>query len=322
MKNHGYEHLLSFALEHPWALTDPMRQVVAGILARHLAGQDTSPDVIEAAVKSRKETPQPTRGGVAIIPVHGVIAPRMNLLSDISGGTTFEGLTAQLREALANEDVTTVLFDVDSPGGNVAGASEFAAEVMKARAKKPIVAQVQYLGASAAYWTMAAATQIVAAPSALVGSIGVFGMHDDLTDALAKLGVKRTIVAAGKYKTEALPGAALSDEAREHLQHLVDQHYSRFVADVALGRGVKESTVRGGYGEGRVLVAAEALDEKMIDKIATLDETLARLSDTPHSKARMTATAQELPLAATAQERTSDVAWQNSITAELLTLHL
>lgn len=322
MKNHGYEHLLSFAIEHPWALTESMRHVIADILARHLAGEDTPPDAIAAAVKSRRETPQPTRGGVAIIPVHGVIAPRMNLLSDISGGTTFEGLSAQLREAMASKDVTTIVFDVDSPGGNVAGASEFAAEVMKARATKPIVAQIQYLGASAAYWTMSAATQIVAAPSALVGSIGVFGMHDDLTDALAKLGVKRTIVSAGKYKTEALPGAALTDDARAHLQHLVDQQYARFVADVALGRGTKEATVKSGYGEGRVLVAADALDAKMIDKIATLDETLARLSDTPHAHSRTAATAQELPLAATAQERLSDTHWQNGIEADLLALQL
>lgn len=322
MKNHGYEHVLSFAIEHPWALTESMRHVIAGILARHLAGEDTPPDAIAAAVKNRRETPQPTRGGVAIIPIHGVIAPRMNLLSDISGGATFEGLSAQLREAMAAEDVTTIVFDVDSPGGNVAGASEFAAEVMKARATKPIVAQVQYLGASAAYWIAAAATQVVAAPSALVGSIGVFGIHDDITESLAKLGVKRTVVSAGKYKGEAAPGVALTEDARAHLQSLVDVNYSRFVADVALGRGTRESTVRNGYGEGRVVAAADALDAKMIDKIATLDETLARLSDSSHPKSRTVATAQELPAAATAQERLSDLHWQNAIEADLLTLQL
>jgi len=321
MKNHGYEHLLSFAVEHPWAVTESMRHVIVGILARHIAGEDAAPDTIAAAVKSRRDLPQPTAGGVAIIPIYGVIAPRMNLLSDISGGTTFEGLSASLKQAMASQDVKTIVFDVDSPGGNVAGASEFAAEVMKARATKPIVAQVQYLGASAAYWVMSAATQIVAAPSAMVGSIGVFGIHEDVSEALAKLGVKRTVVSAGKYKTEALPGAALTDDARAHLQRLVDDQYSRFIADVARGRGVKDVSVRDGYGEGRVLLASDALAANMIDKIATLDETLARLSDDPHHT-RIAATAQELPLAATAQERRADVQWQTGIEADLLALEL
>src|SRR6185436_20260559 len=117
--------------------------VVATILARRVAGDDVDRTAIAAALVDRKNLPQPRAGSIAIIPVYGVIAPRMNLMSEMSGGTTFEKLTSQLREAVANKSVRTIVLDVDSPGGSVAGNTEFVAEVMRARVKKPIIAVAQ-----------------------------------------------------------------------------------------------------------------------------------------------------------------------------------
>src|SRR5688572_24294991 len=180
----GYEHVLSFVLEHPWAITKPMLTVIAGILARRVAGQDVDRTEIEAALVNRKNLPQPMAGSIAILPVYGVLAPRMNLFSEMSGGTTFEKLTGRVREAMGTKAVKTLVLDIDSPGGSVAGATEFARELLKARAKKPIIAQIQYTGASAAYWLASCCTEIVAAPSARVGSIGVYTSHDDISAAL------------------------------------------------------------------------------------------------------------------------------------------
>jgi signal peptide peptidase SppA len=277
---HTYDHLAAFALEHPWALTAHMRAIVANILARRLAGMDDDDEAIARAQQARESRDITVRGGglVAVIPLMGVVAPRMNMLSEISGGATFEGLTKQLQAAVADPDVKTIVFDVDSPGGNVAGVSEFAREVLRARAVKPIIAQANHLLASAAYWPMACATEIVATPSALVGSIGVYTLHDDLTGALEQLGIKREVISAGKYKAEAVSGGALSDEARAHMQHLIDGAYNRMVGDIAKGRGVSAAAVRSGYGEGRVLNAEDALAAGLIDRIATLDDTLARVT--------------------------------------------
>jgi len=161
------DHVLSFALEHPWAVTPAMRQTVANILARRLVSRDAAPDV--AALVPRDNLPKPKRGTVAVIPIYGVIAPRMNLLSDFSGGTTFEALSAQLQGAMADDSIKTIVLDVDSPGGNAAGATEFASELLHARERKPIVAQAQHTMASAAYWVCSCATEIVASPSAMVG---------------------------------------------------------------------------------------------------------------------------------------------------------
>jgi signal peptide peptidase SppA len=322
-----YEHILGFAVEHPWAITESMRTVVAGILARRLVGEDTDPDTIAAAMVQRKTLPQPKKGSgaVALIPMYGVVAPRMNMLSEFSGGTTFEQLTAQLHAAVDNPDIATIIFDVDSPGGNVAGASEFAREIMKARTKKPIIAQAQYLMASAAYWPMACATEVVAAPSAMVGSIGVYTIHNDITDALTALGVKRTVIGAGKYKTEGVGGGPLSSDALAHVQGLVDQNYNRMVGDISKGRGVTIAAVRGGYGEGRCIDAEAALAAGLIDRIATLDDTIARVMAAPPADARATSTTaitDKEPLAATAKESPSDANWQNAIFGALAELEL
>lgn len=279
-KTRRYDHLVAFALEHPWAVTPSMRAIIAGILARRIAGEDDDDTALVVAQQARdtRAVPHPGGGVVAVIPIGGVIAPRMNLFSEMSGGTTFEALTKQLLAAAADPNVKTIVFDVDSPGGNVAGASEFAREVLRARVQKPIVAQAQHLMASAAYWPMAAATEIVASPSSLVGAIGVYTLYDDISAALESLGIKREVFVAGKYKAEGVGGTGLTAEARVHIQELIDGAYNRFVGDVAKGRGVTPAAVRSGYGEGRALDAEAAKVAGLIDRIATLGETLARLT--------------------------------------------
>lgn len=330
-----YAHVLSFALEHPWAITRPMLAVIAGILAQRISGIETSPEAIQAALVNRKNLPQPRAGSVAIIPVYGVIAPRANLMSEMSGGTTFEKLSGQLREVMGNAAVKTVVLDIDSPGGNVAGASEFAREVMRARAKKPIVAQIQYTGASAAYWLASAATEIVAAPSASIGSVGVYTSHDDISEALAALGVKRTYIAAGDGKVEGNETEPLSTAALSRLSAIVETAYARMVGDIVKGRGqgLTEAVVRDEW-KAHTYSARDAKTNGMIDAIGTLDETLARvlaLSSAPADRAAALAlsegfdslpsddTSQE-PVTATDQDRWVEAHWQHGIELALLDL--
>lgn len=313
MSDRHYDHVLSFALEHPWAITKRMRSVIASIISQRVAGLKASEADIQAALVNRRNLPQPTEGGsVAIIPIYGVIAPRANLMTEMSGGTSFQALTGQLREAMANKAVKTIILDVDSPGGSVAGATEFAREVMRARTKKPIIAVAQYLMASAAYWASAAATEIVAAPSALVGSVGVYTIHEDVSVALEALGIKRTYISAGKFKVDGNEDEPLSPESEARIQAKVDDAYAMFLGDISKGRGVPLTDVRNGYGQGDVVTASEALRLGMIDAVATLDDTLARVMTAApaagraaHTIAPTSDTTQE-PSPATVQDLTSD----------------
>jgi signal peptide peptidase SppA len=314
-----YEHLVAFALDQPWAVTRPMLAIVADILSRRMAGQDARAEDLEHAAQlaqTRHETRASAAAGtgLAVLSLHGVIAPRMNLFSDISGGATFEALQNEFADALANPQVGTIVLDIDSPGGSASGATEFAKAVREGRTTKPVIAVAQYAMNSAAYWVGSNATEVVAAPSAQVGSVGVYMIHNDLSAALDQLGVKRTYIAAGKYKVDPNETEPLTDESKARLQSLVDQTYTAFVKDVALGRGVSQAAVRNGFGQGAIVLADEALSLGMVDRIDTLAHTLARLTTpAPTTVARGQAqtssttrdTAQE-PGEATAQDRAAD----------------
>jgi ClpP class serine protease len=99
-----------------------------------------------------------------------------------------------------------------------------------------------------------------------------------LSKALEQDGIDVTVLSAGKYKTEQLPFGPLSAEAQAFLQGRVDDAYGQFVKDVARGRNVTPAAVRGGFGEGRALGAKDAKAAGLIDRIATMDETLSRLA--------------------------------------------
>lgn len=323
-----YAHLCGFALDHPWAITPGMLRVIAGILGERMAGLPPDPVAIEQAVAQRKnDGPQPGRGGVAIIPMYGVLSPRQNLISESSGGTSFEKLIGQVKEAGARSDVKTIVIDCDSPGGSCAFAPEFAATLREVRTRKAIIAVANPTMASAAYWTLSNATKIHASLSAMVGSIGVYSIHNDLSEALTKLGVKRTFISAGKYKLEGIDGPPLSEEGLKARNEQVAKMYEAFLADVAKGRGISASTIRSGYGEGRVVDAEEALALGMVDKVATFDETLDRLlpagvSLDPAALASSTAPTSQEPSPATDQEARIDIHWQAQIERDLLALSL
>src|SRR5215467_6271108 len=129
-----------------------------------------------------------------------------------------DGIRARLEAAAANPDVSAIVLDVDSPGGTVAGTPETAAAVRRAAEVKPVVAVANSLAASAAYWIASQASSLVVGPSADVGSIGVISAHIDRSKMLEDMGLRVTVVSAGRYKAEGNPFAPLSDEAKANMQ--------------------------------------------------------------------------------------------------------
>lgn len=210
---------------------------------------------------------------VAVIPVVGVIANRAH-----SMGAGADVVGARLASAVANERVSAIVLDIESPGGTVTGVPELAERIYQARQVKPVVAVANGLMASAAYWIGAAASEVVVTPSGEVGSIGVFMLHEDWSAALEAEGVKITEVVAGKFKTEGAPWKPLDEAAEAHFSEQVREAYDWFVKDVARFRGDTPKAVRDGYGEGRVLTAKAAKAENLVDRIETLEQTIDRLA--------------------------------------------
>ena len=175
------------------------------------------------------------------------------------------------------------MFDVDSPGGSVAGITELASEIYNSRGKKPTTAVVNSMACSAAYWLASAAKEVVCTPSGQAGSIGVYMIHQDVSEAYAKEGVKNTIIKAGKYKTEGNPYEPLSDEARAALLSNVEDYYGMFVRGVAQNRGTTQAAVRDGYGQGRSLLATDAVKQNLVDRVGTMDDVLGKYGVKPNS---------------------------------------
>lgn len=238
---------------------------------------------------------------VRVLRLHGAIVPRGNMLSDMSGAVSLERFQQVFREAAADRTVGAIVIDVDSPGGNVALVPETVQAIRAARsAERPIVAVANTMCASAAYWIATAADELVATPSATVGSIGVYMMHRDMSERMKQDGIAATFIYEGARKIEGHPFAPLDDAARAAFAAEVRETYNLFTADVAKSRGVPVSVVRADpeeadrhFGGGRAYGASRALSLGMIDRIATLDETISRLSRGARAGGRSRATSIE-----------------------------
>jgi len=305
------ELLISEFLSTPWALMPERLNAMTAVLARWNlgipAGQSTMAN-IEAAKEARaaRAASVPTQGGIAVLPLYGIVTQRGNMADDVSGPGSVS--TQQFGSAMTNlindDSVGQILIDIDSPGGSVYGVSELADQIIAARAKKPIVAIANSLAASAAYWIGCSASEFYVTPGGEVGSIGVWQAHNDYSKALADEGVVTTLISAGKFKVEGNPYEPLDEEARAFMQSRVDDYYSAFTKAVAKGRGVPIDTVRNGMGQGRVLGADEALANKMVDGVATFDDVLSQMKKKgqatrmPAKASRLSAAANELKLIA------------------------
>ncbi len=252
---------------------------------------------------SVRDKPFAYANGVAVIPVHGTLLNRFNYSWGFVTGYNF--VRWQLNAALDDDDVETIVLDVNSPGGEVAGCFELAEDVRKARDVKPILAVVDALSASAAYAISSAASKIYITPSGRAGSIGVVAMHIDESKLLEEWGLKVTLIFAGKHKVDGNPFEALSEEVRASVQASVDKAYGQFVDLVARNRSLDSQTIRD--TEARVYRADEALDAQLVDKVQTPSDAIAAFlgelgGDDPiiHEDEQMTVAAAAAPAAAPA----------------------
>jgi signal peptide peptidase SppA len=216
-------------------------------------------------------------GAVAVIPVRGVISNRISFFDLMFGAgiTSPGGIVRAAQQAVADDGIKSVIFDYDTPGGVTTGIPEAFDVLSSLRGKKPMIAQVSGQCCSGGFWLANAQDEIVASPSAVVGSLGCYMTHEDWSKLYAEIGIERTYIQEGQYKTEGSDNIPLSDEARAHLQEMVGDFMAMFVDAVAKGRGVTAGAARGEqFGQGRAYVAERARSRGMVDKVRTLTDTL------------------------------------------------
>jgi len=280
------ELLIAEFLATPWAMMPERLNAVAAVLTRWSRNEPASPETMEciatdkfARAARREQLAAAGGNGIAVLPLYGVVTQRGNQVDDVSGpgSVSTQRFASILRDAIADPAVGGILIDIDSPGGSVYGVAELADEIIAARAQKPVVAIANSLAASAAYWIGASCSEMYVTPGGEVGSIGVWQAHFDYSEALARDGVKPTLISAGKYKVEGNPYAPLNSDAQSFMQSRVDDYYAAFTKAVAKGRNIPISQVRSGMGEGRVLGADAALAQNMVDGISTFGDVVRKM---------------------------------------------
>jgi ClpP class serine protease len=250
-----------------WAISpDALRGILA--IAKR---ENEEPEAVEARLGRPLDNTHraETRGTVAVIPVTGPLFRRANVFTRVSGATSYDMISQDLRAALDNPAIKSIVLNIDSPGGMVNGAAELAAHVFEARQEKPVIAYVGGTGASAAYWLASAATSIVASKTANLGSVGVVvGVGKGKGD------VEEIVSSQSPYKRT----DPSTEEGRARIQAHVDNIAAVFIGDVAAYRGVSVEHVSANFGQGDVLLGASAVDAGMADSLGTFEGLIAELN--------------------------------------------
>lgn len=260
------------------AITATLKEAATGKRIRapwtRIVQADDNPDLDLDDVEPSEPVTPPylvTQGGTAVITISGIIGKHLSGFEMDCGGYCLDQLETHLATAANDVRVERVLLYLDSPGGASTGVPEAAARV--ALFPKPLVAYSDSQAASAAYWLMVGATEIWIAPSADVGSIGVYAAVVDESAAWAEAGWKMELMKAGDHKAAGIPGLPLAPADRALIQSQVDEIYAEFTGAVSASRAKATPAVM----QGQTFRGQRAIEAGLADALVpSLDEALER----------------------------------------------
>ena len=214
------------------------------------------------------------RGNIGILNIRGPIVRYGGMMELSADVRSLESYAKEFKTLEEDPSVEVIVLNIDSPGGEAAGISQFATYIRNS--PKRVVAYIDDLGASAAYWIASAAREIYASTTAFVGSIGVVFTIIDDSEKQKKEGIEKIeIVSVQSPKKR--PDVK-SEEGRKQIEVWANDLADKFIKAVARYRGVSEEYVLNNFGQGDLLIAEKAKDVKMIDGIMTFEKLIKTLS--------------------------------------------
>lgn len=264
----SYERILAKLFNTPWLIEEEWLHTIIEIARR-----EGDIEAVQAKLSQPLEETRTAfiRDGVAHIPIAGPIFPKANMMTELSGAMSISQLARDFQVALDDSEVSSIILDIDSPGGAVTGVNEMANIIKEASSQKEVTSYVSGTGASAAYWLASAASEMVIDATARVGSIGVVvaypGSKDD-----SRIEIVNTASPNKRVDPNTKEGKKI---VTQELDALADV----FISTVAENRGVTDDTVRTQFGRGGILVGKEAVEVGMADRLGSFEKLLAEKSN-------------------------------------------
>lgn len=209
---------------------------------------------------------------VGVVRLSGTI---QSVIDDPLGeGAGIEPVVAALTQARKDKRVGAVVVRINSPGGSAAASQEVHRAILKVReAGKPVVVSMADIAASGGYYVAVAADRILANPSTITGSIGVYAQFLDLSELAAEYGVKLHTVKTGPYKDIGNPTEPFTESERQVIQAVVEDSLDQFIAVIAEGRNMSPDQVRR-LADGRMYTGNQARDLGLIDDFGGLEDAV------------------------------------------------
>lgn len=214
--------------------------------------------------------------GIGLLSIRGLILPYTSPFSLMLGASALDALAHDFSRLRDDPDISAIVLAIDSPGGMVTGVHAFSEQIYAARQIKPVVAMVSGLAASAAYWIASAASSIVVEATSALGSIGVVSTYTDYTEKRQKEGIQ--VIDIVSHQSPQKRSDPTNETGRSLIQAQVDAIAEVFVKAVAQYRQVSPETVLSDFGQGGLVIGAQAVKQGLADRIGHLDDLLSTLN--------------------------------------------
>ena len=242
---------------------------------KHWVGIDEDDDLRTLGLKDmknvKKNVPKDKSGNiVAVYYADGQIGSLM-----AGSGESIDGnqMIRDLRDLKEDEDVKAVVLRINSPGGSAYDSEQIWHAVGELKKEKPVIVSMGDYAASGGYYIACNADTIVAEPTTLTGSIGIFGMMPDMQGLAQKVGVSFDVVKTNEYSDMGIPVRPMTENEKALMQAYVERGYDLFLTRVAEGRGMTKEAVDQ-VGQGRVWTGVRAKELGLVDELGGLDRAL------------------------------------------------
>ncbi len=286
--------LLRGILSKAWAVEYNYAQSMLPFIAKIINGNDSIIQNIQGstlAFESAQNLGNYGAGKVAVINISGPILKNDQFCGPVGTAT----IGKWIEDADANSSVTGIVLKIDSPGGSVDGTEALAAVVKNT--KKPIVALVDGMAASAAYWIASAADEIIAnGKTSFVGSIGTFISINDFSEALLKMGIKtHDIYATASTDKNGEFRSVINNEDTKPMVKMLDKLNKVFTSTVSSNRSGKFDLEKEDVLTGKLYTSAEAVKFGLVDSIGSLNDAINTVLNSNKNKNKMSKSTLAIP---------------------------